>query len=1312
MQLKETLYSLVLIVIIFLTGLGLNAAPMPGDVDNSFLPDILPAAVLPLPGGRVAVVGHPTQRGSFVDSSTLEFVLLNPDGSVGSGPWDVSASLSSAMQILQLKDGGFLLCGSFDQNGQESATVLKINDHGEIAPGFGLNLGLNGLIWRCLEMPDNTIWAAGDFTDPKNPNLSGLIRLTEEGQFDPTFNYSGGARFTNQPARIFAMIPDTHGMVLVGGNFDTLNGTFRPGLARLFPNGLTDETYQPALQKPSAVRALSFTLTGDLLVGGQLYQPNRIISVLTQLKSNGSTDPLFHAPNFTFNYASTKMAIAVDAQGYILFSGAFTAANGNPNGSFVRLAPDGEIDSNFGAYQMIAIDPQISISSLLAIDSNGDSYHWTQGTFKAPYRSFLKVKGGNPERFAPQILNLPDIATRSQGDRFTVYANCAGYPPPAIQWFLNGVAISGANSPGLELPEVQPWMNGVISVSASNDLGSVTQQMAILLVLPKPQGPGDVDTTFRFGYVDPANAYCFAVKPSGQIALGSVATTDPSLFGFFGFTLDSLTNPALVTSLSSPPTSIIPLSGNDWLLLGKLGQVGGIQASNCVKIRSDGQIDPQFTPLQNIVKAPVTALLLKDGRLCIGGGLVRVAGKDLTTFGLFDSNGHPDGSFPIHGFNMDGTIQQIFETSDGHLVAAGNWLVVEGKTHPGLLQVGLDGAIDDAAYSGLDAAPSAFVQYPDGRIMVAVPPGGSHPKQSIFVRFTADGQLDANTPKFSAVFGTISTLCLDQESRLIVGGVQSLSLDGLSFRPFLRFNSSEEPDLSFEQDLSSPTPAPISTRSAVTLPDGRIAAISGGRMVALLSSGISTKAPRLLSPLVDVGAQLTTPAGFSAAVEGENLQFDWYVNGTITDQHNALYPIPYVGPASFGDYFFVAKNDFGAVTSNIAHLAPLSVAPVVASGGIAQIYPLFIGESMVLGIAISGSEPMRGQWYRSGQPVAGAVVSPRRFYSLESKDGGDYDYYVSNPLGAHRYPSGHLTIWPESTTAESVLLPSLRWASDRPELWVSSTSALSDGKEVLKCNPPPPNSVTLLQTKVIGPGTLKFRWRAESTDASDKISFGLSQTPSSYLVPLQNNLSASGRWLTNSFEVAAGAYYPTWAVNRKGNTSGSGNLLLDAVSYVVKSPSPPRVTAPIGLRVYQGAPLQLAVDITSQLPYTVQWRHDDQPVPGEVSSVLTRANADVSLSGSWDVEVQSTAGTTISAKAQIVVSDTPTPVKLGALSAGGLEIQIPSEAGRFYRVEASDDLIHWFDPKLWVPPSPSGTVISLDMLGRSRPQRFYRTVVE
>lgn len=121
---------------------------------------------------------------------------------------------------------------------------------------------------------------------------------------------------------------------------------------------------------------------------------------------------------------------------------------------------------------------------------------------------------------APVIANQPDSAAANLGESvaFEVIMSPLVTLPASFQWFRNGVAIPGANSPSLELDGIQSSNAGIYKVVITNDAGSVESATASLTI-----PAGNLYTQAQYD----------ASLTSGYNLGVSAVTSNPNIYGLY-----------------------------------------------------------------------------------------------------------------------------------------------------------------------------------------------------------------------------------------------------------------------------------------------------------------------------------------------------------------------------------------------------------------------------------------------------------------------------------------------------------------------------------------------------------------------------------------------------------------------------------------------------------------------------------------------------------------------------------------------------------------------------------------------------------
>jgi uncharacterized delta-60 repeat protein len=122
------------------------------------------------------------------------------------------------------------------------------------------------------------------------------------------------------------------GRIVVGGEFNGVNGFTRGGIARLNVNGSLDQSFDAG--SVGAVGAIERLVDGKYLVAA---------NGVFRLNNNGTRDTSFQAVTAD----AAVNALFVEPNGSIIIGGAFTALGGVPRSRIARLTVNGTLDANF-----------------------------------------------------------------------------------------------------------------------------------------------------------------------------------------------------------------------------------------------------------------------------------------------------------------------------------------------------------------------------------------------------------------------------------------------------------------------------------------------------------------------------------------------------------------------------------------------------------------------------------------------------------------------------------------------------------------------------------------------------------------------------------------------------------------------------------------------------------------------------------------------------------------------------------------------------------------------------------------------------
>jgi uncharacterized delta-60 repeat protein len=213
------------------------------------------------------------------------------------------------------------------------------------SPATGLGYPVNAMALQS----DGRIVIGGEFVGYESTPRSHIARLNTNGTLDITYDPGDGVSITSGTPQVFALKAQSDDEVLIGGQFDRYDTTGRANIARIDTLGKNDASFTP----PATMTAASGTASinaiaiqpadSKILIGGNFNDLNGGTNdFIARLDNNGSVDT-----TFTTYTDGTVYAILVQANGKILVGGSFSHVNGTARSGIARLNGDGTLDNSF-----------------------------------------------------------------------------------------------------------------------------------------------------------------------------------------------------------------------------------------------------------------------------------------------------------------------------------------------------------------------------------------------------------------------------------------------------------------------------------------------------------------------------------------------------------------------------------------------------------------------------------------------------------------------------------------------------------------------------------------------------------------------------------------------------------------------------------------------------------------------------------------------------------------------------------------------------------------------------------------------------
>ncbi len=504
---------------------------------------------------------------------------------------------------------------------------------------------------------------------------------------------------------------------------------------------------------------------------------------------------------------------------------------------------------------------------------------------------------------APGITTQPLSQTVLGGSNVTFSVTVTGTAPLGFQWRLNGVAIPGATTNPLVVPNVGHGNEGDYSVVVSNIVSTILSSNATLVVhlpptvnIPLTSRSAELSSTVILDASvtgDPTLSYqwYFASNPS-PIATTPILTLNPVGFGQSGTyrvvvtnSFGSVTNgPMTLTVVDTTPPHITTCAGNLTLSAD----------ANCQAVLPDltGQVvASDASGTVTVTQNPLPGTILPLGQ----------TGVTLTAH---DSSGNT---------SFCGATATVADTTPP--------LILSCVTNVTLV-------LTNCQYLLPDLTSTNYIVASDNCSSVTVtqmPPSGvtllpGSTNDVVLTAFDSAGNATSNTV---AVFVPATPVITTQPTNIsvIVSSNALFSVEACG--PGALAYQWRHADA----DLTDATNATLLLNNISTNDAGGYTVVvtnDSGSVTSVVAT--LTALPRIFitSQPQSIAAVLGATAAFSVTVSGQDpFAYQWRTNGAdLTDQTNSTFTIPSVQPSDYGNYTVLISNEDGSVLSDTATLTP------------------------------------------------------------------------------------------------------------------------------------------------------------------------------------------------------------------------------------------------------------------------------------------------------------------------------------------------------------------------------------------------------
>lgn len=294
-----------------------------------------------------------------------------------------------------------------------------------------------------------------------------------------------------------------------------------------------------------------------------------------------------------------------------------------------------------------------------------------------------------------------------------------------------------------------------------------------------------------------------------------------------------------VNALAAQPDGKILVGGN-------LLKLAGLPQYFLGRVNADGTPDPSFAPFDSLGSNVTCICVQSDGKILAGGYFKRLGGQSRSYIALLQPDGNLD---PAFSASADSFVYTFAAQPDGRILAGGAFTNLNGQTRKFLGRFEADGILDTNFNPLLDGAVNAIALQSDGAIIL----GGSFSNvngqaATRLCRLSPDGSLDTNF--VGTVGGSVWTVAVQADGKILVGGGFS-TLDGQGQAHLGRLNADGSLDADFSP-IYSRIPSSISLQA-----DGRI-----------IVSGISSPGTQSVTNVARFNANGTLDPTYDAGAVG------------------------------------------------------------------------------------------------------------------------------------------------------------------------------------------------------------------------------------------------------------------------------------------------------------------------------------------------------------------------------------------------------------------------------------------------------------
>jgi len=655
-----------------------------------------------------------------------------------------------------------------------------------------------------LFQSDGKLVLVGDFSSYNGVFAPGIVRLNTNGTVDTDFSFNLGRGFEDGSfLTLTAVAIQSDGKILVGGQYDTVNGVGPGTLARLNADGSLDTAFSTNLgtgTNAGSINKIIVQPNGQILVGaGDIWNGVSIANGLVRLNANGTRDTTF-TTNMGTGFSSQPADFYLDSSLRIIAAGAFDTFNGTVVNNIVRLNSTGTRDTsaNFGtgftgdgtgtdgSGQIEVIVPQPDGKVLV-----GGWFKFYRGVAVTSPQGFIRLNAD----FTTDTAFMANLGTGFTAINNVVIRNIILQPNGSIVVAGGFITFNGTEANGL----VRLTSTGTKDTSFVNTRSQFINNGSIIR-------RSDGKFISNSSFVGTNITTIIPINTDGTLDT-SISEMQLNSNGF------SFPNDVKVQSDGK-----ILVAGGDYE---KFQWPNSYTVySNFVRFNSSSggsvslQVDEEFmTNLGTGVNSSVLSVAIQeDGKILLGGSFTSINGTTCNRVARLSQNGTLDTSFISNiGTGANSTVRKIVVQPDGKIIVAGSFTNFSGATINRVVRLNSDGTTDSSFSANIGSGASgnvlnAMVQSNGGIILTGSFASFAGVTCGRIARLTSSGTLDTAFRTNTGTGSGLNILAVAEQSdgKILLGGEFS-TFNAVAAPRLIRLNSDGTRDTAFVSALGTGT---------------------------------------------------------------------------------------------------------------------------------------------------------------------------------------------------------------------------------------------------------------------------------------------------------------------------------------------------------------------------------------------------------------------------------------------------------------------------------------------------------------------------